>query len=78
MVDSHDGLFGDWCELNFQHGVPAEAQVDLERDYDSIDAVDEARSFAVAQQAGVRNHRSVTFIPSVIAEYETFWKAVLP
>jgi len=21
MVDRHDGLFGDWCELNFQNGV---------------------------------------------------------
>src|SRR5215831_3923672 len=39
MVDIHQGLFGDWCELNFKEGVPEDATVDLERDYDRIDAI---------------------------------------
>jgi len=77
MVDVDDGLFGDWCELNFEEGVPTEARPDLQLDYSAIDAVDEARSGIVAQQAGFVDHRAVTFIPSVIAEYDTFWKSRL-
>jgi Fe-S-cluster containining protein len=28
MVDVHEGLFGDWCELNFVDGVPESAKRD--------------------------------------------------
>jgi Fe-S-cluster containining protein len=74
MVDVHDGLFGDWCELNFKDGIPEAALNDLRQDYNIIHASDESRSAAVAQHAGVSNARAVTFIPSVIAEYQAYWK----
>jgi Fe-S-cluster containining protein len=77
MVDTRDGLFSDWCELNFVDGVPDNALEDLKRDYDSINSFEEARSAEVAQRAGLHDHRAVTFIPSVVSEYEAFWKEVL-
>ena len=77
MVDIHEGLFGDWCELNFKEGIPAKALNDLRQDYNRIDEVQETRSAAVAQRAGLSDHRAVTLIPSVIAEYETFWKELI-
>jgi Fe-S-cluster containining protein len=73
MVDVHDGLFGDWCELNFKEGIPASALTDLAQDYDRIDSSDEDRSAAVALAAKLSDHRALTFIASVIAEYG-FWK----
>ncbi len=51
MVDSHDGLFSDWCEQNFRQGVSEEMQNNLRLDYYEIQAVE--------QEAAV-------FIPSVI------------
>jgi Fe-S-cluster containining protein len=54
MVDVHDGLFGDWCELNFTEGVSKEAMTDLQLDYDAINDATE-------------NSGDVTFIASVIA-----------
>ena len=74
MVDVRDGLFGDWCELNFQNGVSGAARADLKQDYDRIAEIQETRSAAVAQRAGLSDHRAVTFIASVIADYESFWK----
>jgi Fe-S-cluster containining protein len=74
MVDVHEGLFGDWCELNFKEGIPENALSDLEQDYNHIDQLQETRSAGVAQRAGLSDQRAVTFIPSVIAEYESFWK----
>ena len=78
MVDVHQGLFGDWCELNFKEGIPEGANVDFQQDYDRIEAVQEARSARVARQGGLDNPRAITFIPSVIAEYDRFWKNLLP
>ena len=74
MVDLQDGLFGDWCELNFKDGVPEKALTDLKQDYNHIDQLQETKSAAVARQAGISDHRAVTLIPSVIAEYGSFWK----
>jgi hypothetical protein len=74
MVDVQDGLFGDWCELNFKEGVPEKALTDLKQDYNRIDQLQEDRSAAVARRAGISDHYAVTLIPSVIAEYEGFWK----
>ena len=74
MVDLRHGLFGDWCELNFKEGVTEAALSDLRQDYDRIDAIEEERSSAVAARARLADHRLVTFIPSVIAEYDQFWK----
>ena len=72
MVDVHDGLLGDWCELNFKEGVHTLARRDLQLDYSVIDANVEARSFIVSQQARLADDRAVTFISPVIAEYDTF------
>jgi len=74
MVDVRDGLFGDWCELNFEDGFPDAARQDFELDYDRINAREESESAAVASRAGLDNPRAITFIPSVIAEHENFWK----
>jgi hypothetical protein len=74
LVDVQEGLFGDWCELNFTEGIPEKVLTDLEQDYNHIDLLQETRSAGVAQQAGISDHRVVTFIPSVIAEYESYWK----
>jgi Fe-S-cluster containining protein len=76
MVDVNEGLFGDWCELNFVEGVPDGAMRDLKLDYNRIDASEEARSAAVARQAGLSDPRAVTFIPSVIAEFDRFWNSL--
>src|SRR4030095_1597401 len=77
MVDTRDGLFSDWCELNFVDGGPETALEDLKQDYDSINSSEEARSAVVAQRAGLHDDRAITFIPSVISEYEAFWKKLL-
>ena len=77
MVDIHDGLFGDWCELNFTDGIPEAAKPDLAQDYDVLEENQEMRSAAIARRAQVPDHSSVTFIPSVIAEYESFWKRLV-
>jgi Fe-S-cluster containining protein len=61
MVDVRDGLFGDWCELNFTDGVSKEAMADLKLDYDAINDAAE-------------NTGEVTFIASVVAQYEKFWR----
>jgi Fe-S-cluster containining protein len=74
MVDIHEGLFGDWCELNFKHGLSEKTMLDLGQDYNRVDEIQQTRSAAVAQRAGLSDHRAVTLIPSVIAEYEKFWK----
>jgi len=74
MIDVRDGLFGDWCELNFKEGIPEGASKDLQLDYDAIGAADDMRSDEVARCAGLSDPHAVTFIPSVIAEYDTFWK----
>ena len=76
MVDVNEGLFGDWCELNFVEGIPDSALRDLAQDYNRIDASEETRSAAVARQAGLPDARAVTFIPSVIAGYDSFWRSV--
>src|SRR5215470_6591507 len=44
MVDIHEGLFGDWCELNFKQGNPDNALADLRQDYNRIDQVQETQS----------------------------------
>jgi hypothetical protein len=77
MVDTRDGLFSDWCELNFVDGIPETALNDLKQDYDNINSDEEARSAKVADRAGLHDHRAVTFIPSVISEYEGFWRQLL-
>src|SRR5262249_13671241 len=59
MVDVREGLFGDWCELNFKEGVPKTVLTDLEQDYDRIGAIEESRCAAVAREMRLPDHRAV-------------------
>jgi len=77
MVDRRDGLFADWCELNFVEGVSQTARADLTLDYDAIAVSDEVAAAEVAAVAGVADPESVVFIPSVVVYFERFWNDVL-
>jgi len=77
MLDAREGPFGDWCELNFKEGIPERAAKHLQQDYNDIDASDEMRSAAFARRASLTDHRAVTFIPSVIAEFESLWQLLV-
>ena len=57
--------------------VPEIATVNLQLDYSSLDASQFEESLAAAHRAGLSDPRAVTFIPSVIVEFETFWKTKL-
>jgi Fe-S-cluster containining protein len=41
MVDVQEGLFGDWCKLNFTSGVEPKTAEDLRLDYYAIREVDQ-------------------------------------
>ena len=77
MVDKRDGLFADWCELNFVDGVAPTARADLTLDYDAIAMTDERASAEVAAAAGIADPESVVFIASVVVYFERFWNHVL-
>jgi hypothetical protein len=49
----------------------------IRQDYDALEANQEMRSARIARHAQVSDHSSITFIPSVIAEYESFWKRLV-
>ena len=75
MIDTRSGLFGDWCELNFTHGIPDDALQDLRLDYDALDATEEIRSSEIAVRARMNDTRAVTFIPSVILDFN-YWASL--
>ncbi len=78
MVDSNDGLFGDWCELNFADGVPAEVQPDLKRDYYELQNIEEIATEVVSEAVlGERQRQLTVFIPSIAAAFESFWRKLL-
>lgn len=78
MVDIHDGLFGDWCELNFVAGVPSDAQDDLLRNYYEIQGIERASTANLSELLlGERQEAVTVFIPSLIVEYENFWIPLL-
>lgn len=59
MVDARDGLFSDWCELNFRQGMAPELAKDLRLDYYAIQQIEQDVTL---------------FIPSVIyAIYYGHW-----
>jgi hypothetical protein len=75
MVDVRDGPFGDWCELNFTGGVSAEARRTLVLDYAGIQELEDSLTERLATGLLGRPTGSVTvFIPSLIAECESFWR----
>jgi Fe-S-cluster containining protein len=74
MVDSNDGLFGDWCELNFKEGISSELTQDLRLDYYEIEAVEqEVTEYLSEYMLGNRQAQVTVFIPSVIASFDSFW-----
>jgi Fe-S-cluster containining protein len=77
MVDKRDGLFADWCELNFVDGVSQTARANLTLDYDAIAMADEMASAEVAAAAGIADPHSVVFIPTVAVYFERFWNHVV-
>lgn len=75
MVDVQDGLFGDWCELNFEKGVPRNAMDRLKRDYGALQDFEESCTRSLSETfLGRRRNRVTTFIPSLVVEYESFWR----
>ncbi len=78
MVDIRDGLFGDWCELNFTGGVPQEALRDLERDYIEVQQCEDDLTESLTQRFLRKKLRRATiFIPSLIVEFENYWRKLL-
>jgi len=76
MVDAQDGLFGDWCELNFTSGVPADAIDDLKLDYYHMQEVERAAIESISKSwFGKKLSETTVFIPSLIVEFERFWKS---
>jgi Fe-S-cluster containining protein len=74
MVDARDGLFGDWCGLNFTNGVPSDALQDLCQAYYGIQEVEDRCAESLSQARWGRGQsRLTTFIPSLVVEYEAFW-----
>ena len=76
MVDTRDGLFGDWCELNFKEGVFPETARDLSLDYYEIQAIElEATGNLSEVLLASRQEEATVFVPSVIAAFGSFWKS---
>ncbi len=74
MVDIHDGVFGDWCELNFKEGVSSELAADFRLDYHELQAVEqEVTAHLSSLLLGSRQEEVTAFLPSVIASFDTFW-----
>jgi Fe-S-cluster containining protein len=77
MVDTRDGLFGDWCELNFTSGVPEEIRKDLRQDYYELQNIEDIATQVLSEAILNERHTQLTvFIPSVIAGFE-FWERLL-
>jgi Fe-S-cluster containining protein len=77
MVDSRDGLFGDWCELNFSSGVPEEIRSELRQDYYELQNVEDIATEILSEAVLNEKHSQLTvFIPSVIVEID-FWKRLM-
>jgi len=75
MVDSRDGLFGDWCELNFGQGLPPGIEEILIRDYYAIQAAEDTSNEVMADLLlGRRDPEVTVFIPSVITEHFSLWE----
>jgi len=75
MVDCKDGLFGDWCDLNFTRGITPAALESLRQDYYGLQETEAEQTLELSELLlGRRSARVTTFIPSVVIYYERFWK----
>ncbi len=78
MVDVQDGLFGDWCELNFTGGISEQARENLERDYYELQQIERTSTERLSKKLlGLQQEAVTVFIPSLIVEFETFWRPLL-
>jgi Fe-S-cluster containining protein len=78
MVDAADGLFGDWCELNFTSGIPPEALEGLKQDYYAIQAAEDSSSEVMGDLLlGQADADLTVFMASVVTEYERFWAGLV-
>jgi Fe-S-cluster containining protein len=78
MVDLGDGPFGDWCELNFTDGIPGDARRDLALDYAGLQEMEDSLGERIAVEVLGRQGAGITvFLPSVAAEFESFWRMYL-
>lgn len=74
MVDTADGLFGDWCELNFRGGVSPALAEGLKQDYYGLQRTEDVSTEVLAEVLlGIRSPAVTVFIASVIAAHEDFW-----
>lgn len=73
MVDAQDGLFGDWCGLNFREGIFPELEKDLCLDYYELQVAERAVTEDLSQYYLSYREPVVTlFIPSAIAAAGVF------
>jgi Fe-S-cluster containining protein len=78
MVDTRDGPFGDWCELNFAGGLSERETTLLRQDYYELQNVEDIATEIVSDVLlGERHGQLTVFIPSVIVAFESFWKRFL-
>ena len=74
MIDVEDGLFDDWCELNFINGVPSHAVKELKRDYARIQEIEAGSTVLLSKKLlGHPSGRVTLFIPSLVVEFKGWW-----
>jgi Fe-S-cluster containining protein len=78
MVDTRDGAFGDWCELNFTGSLSERETTLLRQDYYELQNVEDVATEIVSEALLGERHRQLTvFLPSVVVAFESFWKRLL-
>ena len=74
MIDGLDGLFGDWCDLNFVEGPP-DSDEDLRLDYYGIQEIEREMTECLSRHLlGRKQERVTIFIPSLVTTFDSFWQ----
>jgi Fe-S-cluster containining protein len=78
MIDSADGPFSDWRELNFREGLNTQLESELRPDFYGIQASERQAAERLSDYLlGRRQEEATVFIPSIIASFNTFWEKQL-
>jgi Fe-S-cluster containining protein len=78
MVDAADGLFDDWCRLNFTSGLDEAVEADMVLDYYGIEATVQNSTEALLELLPVFGKKAPTaFLPGIVVTYDTFWQPLL-
>jgi len=78
MVDARDGLFDDWCELNFTEGTDRTLEEDLALDYYRIETeVQRTTEILLELVPAFPRRKTSIFLPSIICGYNSFWSALV-